>query len=416
MSMRIAVVGTGIAGNVAAHLLAGEHDVTVFEKNDYVGGHTNTVRVDAADGPHDVDTGFIVFNEERYPNFTKLLARLGVGSQASSMSFSVRCDDDGLEYSNRALFAQRRNALRPRFYRLLADIVRFNKSARELLLAADDSVLLGPYLEEHGYSRIFIERFLYPMGAAIWSSDPLQMHAFPARFFAQFFTNHRFLDIFGQPEWRVVRGGSSAYVRALTAGFRDRIRLGSPVTAIRRAADHVTVTARGGEAERFDEVIVAAHGDEALAMLADATPREREILGAFRFQENVAVLHTDTRVMPKRRAAWACWNASVPVPRQRTGAVSVTYDMNLLQSLRARAEYLVTLNRSEEIDPRAVLRTFRYHHPVYSRDAVLSQARHAEISGQNRTHFCGAYWGFGFHEDGVTSALAVTQRFGKGLP
>jgi predicted NAD/FAD-binding protein len=411
--MKIAVVGTGIAGNVATHLLAADHDVTVFEQNDYVGGHSNTVRVDAVDGPHAIDTGFIVYNEERYPNFTKLLRQLGVASKASSMSFSVRCDDDGLEYSNRSLFAQRRNVASPRFYRLVADIIRFNKSSRELLLRADDGVLLGAFLEEHRYSKAFIERFLYPMGAAIWSADPSQMREFPARFFAQFFTNHRFLDIFGQPEWRVVRGGSSAYVAKLTESFRDKIRLSSPVTSIRRSDDHVTVTARGSEPERFDEVIVAAHADQALAILDDATPREKDILGTFRFQENVATLHTDTRLMPKRRRAWACWNATVP--RTQTGAVAVTYDMNLLQGLETQDEYLVTLNRPDEVDPRAVLRTIRYHHPVYSRGAVESQRRHREISGQNRTHFCGAYWGFGFHEDGVTSGLAVAGHFGKKL-
>ena len=411
--MKVAVVGTGIAGNVAAYLLAGDHDITVFEQNDYVGGHTNTVRVEAADGPHDIDTGFIVFNEERYPSFVKLLRRLGVASQPSSMSFSVHSQVDGLEYSNRSLFAQRRNALVPRFWRMIADIVRFNRSSRQLLIDADDSVLLGPFLEANHYSRAFIEHFLYPMGAAIWSADPLQMRSFPARFFAQFFTNHRFLDILGQPEWRVIRGGSSKYVEKLTTTFRDRIRVSSPVTAIRRAKDHVLVTPRGAAAEKFDQVVIAAHGDQALAMLEDATPNEHEILGSFRFQENVAVLHTDTRLMPQRRQAWACWNAHVP--RNPTGRVALTYDMNLLQGLTSREEYLVTLNRAEDIDPKTVLRTIRYDHPVFSQAAVFAQKRHAEISGQNRTHFCGAYWGFGFHEDGVNSALSVGRHFGKGL-
>ena len=411
--MKIAVVGTGIAGNVASYLLAGDHDLTVFEQNDYVGGHTNTVRVEAADGAHDVDTGFIVFNEERYPNFTKLLRRLDVPSQPSIMSFSVNVEADGFEYSNRSLFARRRNAVSPAHWRMLADIVRFNKSSRKLLLDADDSVLLGEFLDEHHYSRAFIEHFLYPMGAAIWSADPLHMREFPARFFAQFFTNHRFLDIFGQPEWRVIRGGSKKYVEKLTAGFRDRIRTNAPIAQIRRASDHVLVTPLGGATERFDEVIIASHGDEALAMLSDATPDERSILGSFRFQENVAVLHTDTRLMPRRRRAWAAWNAYVP--RQPNGRVALTYDMNLLQSLASREEYLVTLNRVEDIDPTKVLRTIRYHHPVFSRAAVLAQKRHSVISGKNRTHFCGAYWGFGFHEDGVNSGLAVARSFGKEL-
>ncbi len=410
--MKIAVVGTGIAGNVAAYLLAGDHDLTVFERNAYAGGHTNTIRIDAADGPHDVDTGFIVFNEERYPNFVKLLRKLDVASQPSTMSFSVNVEADGFEYSNRSLFAQPRNILRRGHWRMLADILRFKKSSRQLL-EAEDSVLLGPFLDENGYSRAFVEHFLYPMGAAIWSADPVGMRELPARFFAQFFTNHRFLDIFGQPEWRVIRGGSKRYVEKLTAGFRDRIRTGAPVASIQRAGDHVLVIPRNGPAERFDEVVIAAHGDEALAMLKDATPEERRILGSFRFQENVAVLHTDKRLMPRHRRTWAAWNAYVP--RHPTGRVALTYDMNLLQSLTCREEYLVTLNRGDDIDPTKILRTIRYQHPVFSRDGVAAQKEHSVISGKNRTHFCGAYWGFGFHEDGVNSAIAVARHFGKGL-
>jgi predicted NAD/FAD-binding protein len=412
--MKIAVVGTGISGNVASYVLAGDHDLTVFEQNDHIGGHSNTVSVLAPNGAaHNIDTGFIVFNEERYPRFAQLLRKLGVPSQASSMSFSVHSEVDGLEYSNQSLFAQRRNALRPQFWLLIADILRFNKSSRQLLLDADDDLLLGPFLQQQHYSRAFIEHFLYPMGAAIWSADPLQMREFPARFFAQFFTNHRFLDILGQPEWRVVRGGSRTYVEKLTAGFRDRIRVSTPVMAVKRFDDHVLVTPRGGSPERFDEVILATHGDEALALLEDATPEEREILGSFHFQENIAVLHTDARLMPRRRRAWACWNAYVP--RRPSGRVALTYNMNMLQGIVSPDPYLVTLNREEDIDPARVLRVIRYHHPVFSRAAVLAQKRHAEISGRNRTHYCGAYWGFGFHEDGVVSALNVAGRFGKRL-
>ncbi len=411
--MKIAVIGTGIAGNVAAYLLAGDHQLTVFEQNDYVGGHTNTVRAEAEDGPHDVDTGFIVYNEERYPSFTRLLRKLGVESQPSSMSFSVHSEVPGLEYSNRSLFARRRNALEPRFRRLIGDIVRFKEGSRRLLSDADDGVLLGPFLEKNRYSPAFIDYFLYPMAAAIWSADPLRMHEFPARFVARFFANHRFLDVFGQPEWRVIRGGSKRYVEKLTASFRDKIRTSTHVAKIRREDDHVLVTPRGGGAERFDEVIVATHADQALAMLEDATPDEREILGSFEFQENVTVLHTDTRLMPRRRRAWACWNAYVPGASRRK--VTLTYDMNLLQGLSSRKEYLVTLNRLEDIDPKEILRTLRYRHPVFSRAAVLAQKRHSVISGQNRTHYCGAYWGFGFHEDGVNSALSVGSHFGRSL-
>ncbi len=411
--MKIAVIGTGIAGNVAAYLLAKDHDLTVYEQNDYVGGHTNTVRIEGGNGPVDVDTGFIVYNEERYPRFTSLLRDLGVESQPSRMSFSVCSEVSGLEYSNRALFAQRRNAVDPRFWRMLADIVRFKRRSRRLLYGEEDGVLLGEFLERDRYSRAFTEHFLYPMAAAIWSADPQQLPAFPARFFAHFFHHHRFLDRRGQPSWRVIRGGSRNYVERLTADFRSRIRLSTPVTSIRRATDHVLVTARGESPARFDEVVVASHGDEALAMLEDPTSDERDILGSFRFQENVATLHTDARLMPRRRKAWACWN--VHVPRSPQGRVAVTYDMSMLQSLEAREEYFVTLNRTDEIDPRAVLRTVRYHHPVFSRAAVLAQKRHSVISGQNRTHYCGAYWGFGFHEDGVESALVVGRRFGKSL-
>jgi len=409
--MKIAVIGTGIAGNVAAYLLAPDHELTVFEQNDYVGGHTNTIRVESEEGPADVDTGFIVYNEERYPLFSKLLVTLGVETQPSSMSFSVHSEDGGIEYSNRSLLARRRNALDSRFWRMLADIVRYDASSRRLLRETDDGLLLGSFLDNGHYCRPFIEYFLYPMAAAIWSADPVRMDEFPARFVAQFFHNHRFLDLFGQPRWRVIRGGSRRYVERLTARFRDRIRVSTPVTSVRRAKDHVQVTHRGGTPERFDEVVIATHGDQALAMLDDATPDERDILGSFRFAENVAVLHTDPRLMPRRRRAWACWNAYVP--KRPRGKGLLTYDMILLQGLTDRRDYFVTLNRSDEIDPKKVLRSIRYHHPIFSQAAVAAQKRHAVISGQNRTHYCGAYWGFGFHEDGVHSALAVGRHFGK---
>lgn len=411
--MKIAVIGTGIAGNLIAYLLAPDHDLTVFEQNEYVGGHTNTVLVHADERSYSVDTGFIVFNEERYPNFTLLLNKLGVASQTSTMSFSVHSETGDVEYSNRALFARRRNAVTPSFWRLIAEIGRFNRAAQKLLVDADDRVLLGPFLDKNHYSRAFAERFLYPMAASIWSADPRQVRELPARFFAQFFTNHRFLDVFGQPEWRVVSGGSRRYVDRLTASFRDRIQLSTEVVSIHRTPDHVLVTPRGQQPQVFDEVVIATHGDQALAMLQDPTADERSVLGSFRFQENIAVLHTDTRLMPRRRRAWAAWNAFVP--RHPSGRVALTYDMTLLQGLSSREHYFVTLNRSDDIDPQTIVRTIKYHHPVFSRDAVRAQLRHASISGRNRTHFCGAYWGFGFHEDGVNSALTVARHFGKGL-
>jgi predicted NAD/FAD-binding protein len=414
--MKIAVIGGGISGLTVAHLLCGEHQVTLYEANDYPGGHTNTLDVTHEGTGYAVDTGFIVFNERTYPNFIKLLDRLGVASQPSVMSFSAVCETTGLQYcatSLDTLFAQRRNLLSTPFWRMLLEILRFNRASAELFTSGDLSLTLGDYLRARGYSKLFIEKFLIPMGAAVWSADPTRFLEFPAAAFVQFFTNHGMLNIFDQPVWRVVKGGSRQYVASLIRPFRDRIRLSTPVERVQRSADRVTVTPRGGEPEEFDHVVLACHSDQALAMLADPSKGERELLGAIPYQRNDTVLHTDSRLLPSIPRARASWNCLLP--RRQQGNMVLTYWMNLLQTIKAPVNFCVTLNSPEAIDPDSVIRRLVYHHPVYSTAAFEAQKRRDEISGINRTSYCGAYWSWGFHEDGVKSALAVCRQFGKGF-
>lgn len=413
--MRIAVVGAGVSGLVTAHLLARAHDVTVFEANDYAGGHTNTVRVDTEHETHWVDTGFIVFNDRNYPTFERLLHRLGVAWQPSDMSFAVTDDAGDFEYSSTSLnglYAKRAHLATPWFHRMVVEVVRFQRSARELLRGEGPGPSLGEWLEQQRYSRAFIDRLIVPQAAAVWSADPRQMWSFPARFMAEFFENHGMLGLRNRPQWQTVVGGSHRYVEALTRPLGDRLRLSTPVRSIERHDDHVLVTPGDGEPVRFDEVVIAAHADQALAMLSDADARERELLGAIGYQPNEAVLHTDVKMLPRRRRAWASWNYHLLA--RPTGKPTVTYHMNRLQSLRADREFCVTLNHSEAIDPSKVLRTIPYAHPIFTHEGRAAQARHGEISGRRRTHFCGAYWRWGFHEDGVTSAVRVAERIGVG--
>jgi predicted NAD/FAD-binding protein len=410
--MRIAVIGTGIAGMTAAARLAREHDIVVYEANDYVGGHTHTVDVELHGRRYAIDTGFIVFNDWTYPSFIALLEELGVESQPSNMSFSLRCERTGLEYNGtslNALFAQRRNLANPAFLRMLADVVRFNARSTALLAAPDDGLTLGEYLERHRYSRDFIERYIVPMGKSIWSATKSAMMGFPVRFFVEFFERHGFLSVNDRPTWRAVRGGSREYVKRLTAPFRHRIRLRTPVAGVRRESTHVAVRSARGEVERFDYVFFACHSDQALAMLDAPTPAEREILGAFPYQANDAVLHTDVAMLPSSRLARAAWNYHALAREQ--DRVALTYDMNILQTITAPEVFLVTLNRAEDIDPKRILRTLQYHHPVYTPAAVRAQARRREVSGVNRSFYCGAYWRYGFHEDGVVSANWALEDF-----
>lgn len=414
--MKIAIIGGGISGLTTAHLLCGEHQITLFEAGDYPGGHTNTLDVNHAGTSYAVDTGFIVFNERTYPNFIKLLDRLRVPSQPSVMSFSAVCETTGLQYCATnldTLFAQRRNLFSLPFWRMLLEIFRFNRASAELYGSSDLGLTLGEYLRVHGYSSLFIEKFLVPMGAAVWSADPAQFLSFPAAAFVQFFTNHGMLNAVDQPVWRVVTGGSRQYVAPLIRPFRDRIRLSTPVERVQRFPDRVAITPCGGEPEAFEHVVLACHSDQALAMLADPSDAERELLGAIPYQKNDTVLHTDNRLLPSIPKARASWNCLLP--RRQQESVVLTYWMNLLQSIKAPVDFCVTLNSPEVIDPKAVIRRLVYHHPVYSTAAFEAQKRRDEISGVNRSSYCGAYWSWGFHEDGVKSALAVCQQFGKGL-
>lgn len=411
--MRIAVVGSGVAGLVSAALLDGAHEVTVFEAGEHIGGHTHTHRVERFGRTWHIDSGFIVFNQRTYPNFIRLLDRLGVASQPTTMSFSVRDERDGLEYNGAdldRLFVQRRNLLRPSFLRMVADILRFYRRAPALLEGGDETLRLGDYLAAGGFSRRFVEQHIVPMGAAVWSAEPARLLDFPARAFVQFFANHGFLQVNDRPQWRVVCGGSHRYVEALVRSYRHRIRLRTPVRAIVRRPDGVRIATRDHDGERFDAVVIATHSDQALGLLADPSPAEREILGAIPYQANEAVLHCDAGLLPRRRRAWAAWNAHV-LADAPSGA-AVTYNLNILQGLDAPEPFCVTLNRTAGIDPQRIIARMTYAHPIFTAAGLAAQRRWAEISGQRRTHYCGAYWGWGFHEDGVNSGLAVARQFG----
>ncbi|MEY2855449.1 MAG: hypothetical protein RL030_2581 [Pseudomonadota bacterium] len=412
--MRIAVIGTGIAGNVAAYRLCREHELTVYEAGGHVGGHAHTHTIEQAGRSLQVDTGFIVYNDWTYPRFVALLEELGIASRATAMSFSVRNDVTGLEYNGttvNSLFAQRSNLLRPSFLAMVRDILRFNRHAPLLLRHKAGEIPLGELLQHHRYSRTFVDNYIVPMGAAIWSTSPGSMLSFPARFFVRFLMNHGMLSINDRPPWRTVAGGSARYVEKLTAPFRDRIRLNTPVEWIRRQPGSVLVKARGQEVARFDAVFMACHSDQALRLLADPTAAEREVLGAIAYQRNEAVLHSDARLMPRRRLAWACWNYHSL--SRGEGPLALTYNMNMLQGLDSPEPLLVTLNHGDAIDPARVILRTTYHHPVFTPAAVAAQARHRELNGYAGTYYCGAWWRYGFHEDGVVSALAALEHFGE---
>jgi predicted NAD/FAD-binding protein len=408
-----------VSGLVAAHLLSRRHDVVVFEAASYAGGHTNTIRVDTAEESHDVDTGFIVFNDRNYPNFVKLLDELGVEHQPSHMSFAVADERGDFEYSSGSvggLFAKASHALSPSFQRMVVDYVRFNKRARELLAdpSANGKPSLRDWLDDCGFSQAFVERLIVPQASAVWSADPEQMWSFPARFLVAFFAHHGMLSLTRRPQWSTIAGGSARYVEALSAPFADRIRVRTPIAAVTRHPTHVEVVPEGEGAEEFDEIVIAAHADQALALLTDPSAAEAEILGAFPYQPNEAVLHTDRALLPRRRAAWAAWNYHLLAePR---GRCAVTYYMNHLQSLEADRPFCVTLNRTAAIAPEHVIRVIPYAHPVFTREAMTAQRRHAEISGASRTHYCGAYWRWGFHEDGVVSAHDAVARMRERVP
>ncbi|WP_445400086.1 NAD(P)/FAD-dependent oxidoreductase [Zobellella sp. An-6] len=413
---KMAIIGSGISGLTCAWLLNQDHDITLFEANDYLGGHTATVDVELGGRHHAVDTGFIVFNDRTYPHFQRLLSRIGVQARATEMSFSVHQARTGLEYNGHTLntlFAQRRNLLSPRFYGFLAEIVRFNLLCKQVLKlgSLDDGDTLGAFLQKHRFSDFFAGHYILPMVAAIWSSSLADSRDFPLAFFLRFFNHHGLLNLVDRPRWFVIEGGSRSYIPALTASLGD-IRLNSPVLGIRRNADGVRIQSRAGE-ELFDQVILACHSDQSLRLLTDATEAERQILGGLPYRDNEVVLHTDNRLLPREPRAWASWNYWLDGGEE--ALPSVTYNMNILQGLQAEETLCVTLNRSRDIDPARILRRFTYAHPVYNREAIRAQGRRKEICGIHRTHFCGAYWYNGFHEDGVRSALDICRRFGAEL-
>ncbi len=414
--MRIAIIGTGISGLTSAYLLSEDHEVVVYEANSYIGGHTNTVDVSLNGQQYAVDTGFIVFNEKTYPHFVKLMKRLGVGWQNSVMSFSVQCEKTGLEFSPstlNSLFIQRRNLLRPSFYRMLWDAMRFKRDSEALLESDDYGLTLAEFLIGKGYSQAFVQHFIIPMGEAIWSADPVKFNEFPARYFTQFFKNHGFLNVKDQPQWLTIKGRSRQYIKPITQPYVDQIRLNCPVASVRRYPDHVEIQSQNEVAEKFDQVVIAAHSDQALSLLDDPTDAEKNILGVIPYQENQAVLHCDESLLPSKKAAWASWNYHIP--QEDLGRVAVTYDMNILQRIGAPRELCVSLNLAKAIDPVKTYREMIYHHPVYNPASLAARHSHREINGVNRTYYAGAYWGYGFHEDGVASALEVCKHFGKTL-
>jgi predicted NAD/FAD-binding protein len=410
--MKIAIVGAGISGLVAARLLAPEHDVIVYEAGTYVGGHTHTVDVSTEDGDLAIDTGFIVYNERTYPAFCGLLAELGVASQPTLMGFGVRCDRCGLEYSGsslRGLLARKRNLLSLGFHRMLSDIVRFNRAGEVTADPGRNGQTVGEFLKKGRYSSGFAEHYLLPMGAAIWSCPMETFETFPMQFILEFYRNHGLMQVYDRPVWRVIRGGSREYLGPLTKPFADRIRLQSSVRRVWREADSVCVEING-DIERFDEVVFACHSDQALQILRDPDGAERAVLRAFPYSRNTATLHTDISVLPRRKAAWASWNYRIPAGREERPRT--TYNMNILQGLKSSKTFCVSLNEDDSISQDEVLGSYQYSHPVFTLERASAQSRHPEMIRRNRISYCGAYWGNGFHEDGVQSAIAVAQRFG----
>ena len=419
--MKIAVVGTGISGMSAAWLLNSRHDVTVYEQDGRIGGHSNTIDVVSGAGTQPVDTGFIVYNEAAYPNLVALFAHLQVPTQPSDMSFAVSLDGGALEYSGtdlRGLFAQKRNMLNPRFWSMLSDIRRFYRDARHQLAELGDADMpLGAYLDRFGYGAAFRDDHLLPMAAAIWSAPPATMLDYPAASFLRFHDNHGLLQISNRPQWRTVTGGSRSYVERLTRAFAHRIRVGVGAACVRRMDDGVEIRDSRGDVERFDAAVFATHADDTLSLLDDASALEREILGAFRYSDNTAIVHTDPALMPRRRAAWSSWNYLGSSRRSadaehRPEACTVTYWMNRLQEFQTPKPLFVTLNPQRGPDPACFIQLEHYTHPIFDAGAMRAQKRLWSLQGRRNTWFCGSYFGSGFHEDGLQSGLAAAEALG----
>ena len=406
--MKIAIVGGGISGLTTAYLLSREHEVILYESNDYIGGHTNTVTIEMNGSPVAVDTGFIVYNEQNYPNFSHILSDLNVSTQPTSMSFSVKLIEPDLEYNGssfKQLFGQKKNLLRPRFYQMLWDILRFNRQAPGLLESNSYDITLGEHAIECGFSQDFIHHYLVPMGAAIWSSSPSAILEMPAHFFIRFFKNHGMLNLNDRPQWRTITGGSCQYVNKMIASFAKNIRLGHKVSSVERLNDRVTV-----DGDSYDHVVFACHSDQAIEALSDPSVYEKDILSKISYQKNEIIMHTDTSIMPAREDLWAAWNYHSQ--GNDDSPVAMTYNMNILQDLDIKETICITLNSLNLINPDLILGRHIYSHPQFTTESMKAQERWMEISGGNRTHFCGAYWGNGFHEDGVNSALRIANFFG----
>jgi len=411
----IAIIGSGISGLTAAYLLSKKHHVTVFEKNAIIGGHTATVDIEKEGKSYALDTGFIVFNDKTYPNFLALLDEIGVSKQATEMSFSVHNCQTGLEYNGHnlnTLFAQRRNIFSPKFWQLILEILRFNKLCKSIFEQQNYNAgdTLGQFLAENRFSDFFAEHYILPMGAAIWSSSLAQMEDFEFRFFVQFFHHHGLLNIADRPQWYVIPNGSRSYLAPLCEPFKNNIKVNAHIKGITRNNDKVHLHFNDAPDETFDEVVIACHSDQALALLNDASDDEKTILSAMPYSTNSVILHTDKNLLPKREKAWASWNYQLSADREK--AASVTYNMNILQGINSEHTFCVTLNQKEDIDPTTILREFTYHHPIFSAQSIKAQQQRALICGQKHTHFAGAYWHSGFHEDGVRSAVEVAKKFG----
>ena len=411
--MKIAIIGSGISGLTASYLLNKKHNITLFEKNDYLGGHTHTHDITIGEKNFSVDSGFIVYNEKTYPNFIKLLNILNVERQKTTMGFSIKSEVKNLEYAGnsvRSVFAQKRNYFRPSFLRMLIDIIRFNKKAKADIFMSSQ-VTLGQYLDQNSFSQSFINHYIIPMGAAIWSTTAKLMMDMPALFFIRFFNNHGLLQIKDRPGWWVIKNGSKEYVEKLIETFQERIRMKSEIKTIKRSTGKIIITHTGShEEETFDAVVIATHSNQALELLADATEKEQTILGAIPYQTNSALLHTDTSILPKRKLAWSSWNYYLDQDEHKP--VMLTYNMNILQRLDSDETFCVTLNSNDLIDQSKIIKELNYEHPLFTSESIKAQARKNEISGVNNTYYCGAYWRNGFHEDGVVSALDVCKNFG----
>ncbi len=408
--MKIAIIGAGISGNTLAYYLNSHHQIALFESNDRIGGHSHTHHIDIFNQKVSVDTGFIVFNKKTYPNFLKLLHELKVPYENSAMSFSVKDSQKDFEYNGtnfNALFAQRKNFINPSFYKMIREILRFNKSSI-ILLRSDEEISLGDYLKREGYSDFFKKYYILPMGSAIWSSNIKTMMQFPAKFFIQFFNNHGMLNINDRPQWLTISGGSINYVNKMIKSFRKKIKLNQNIKYVERKKDYIAIYHKD-RVEKFDWVFFACHSDEALKLIKSPNSDEKNILKAIPYTDNEVILHYDDHFMPKRKLAWAAWNYHID--DNANSPASLTYNMNILQNLKTEAPLLVTLNPLQKINKKKIIKTLSYAHPQYSLRSIEAQSRYHLISGVNRTSFAGAYWGNGFHEDGVKSALDAIQQF-----